>query len=478
MRRFVPALLAACMAAAPLPAAAFLLWSEEQERQIGAEEHPKMVAEFGGVYDEGEIGFWAAEIGARLVRNAGGADQSYTFTVLDSPVVNAFALPGGYVYVTRGLIALMNTEAELAGVLGHEIGHVTARHSAHRQGRATIANVLLGVLGAATGSEGLATQVGGLVGAGLLAQYTQEQEFEADRLGIASMAAAGWNSLAQADLLSSLLRESQLAQQIAGSGGPDAIQEFFASHPNTLTRVQRARATAQQTGGTGQDYGRASYLRHVDGMLWGDSPKQGYVRGQRFLHPDEGFAFEAPQGFRLVNQPAAVVAGGPNGARMVFDIAAKPRYGEPYEYLVQQWGAEAKLGEPQRLQVNGMPAATATATVQSQSGNLAARLVVLRHPTGRLYRMLFVAPPDRFPGLRQDFERAIHSFRVLPEAEARTLQPLRLRIVTVAPGDSVASLAARMAVEEHKEERFRVLNALEEGQTLRAGEQVKIVSTR
>lgn len=465
------------LAAAAPPAGALDLFmmSEDQEQALGAQEHPKMIAEFGGIYDDPELGFWVAQVGAQVAARSEYADRDFTFSLLDSPVVNAFALPGGYVYITRGLLALMNTEAELAGVLGHEIGHVTARHSAKRQSDATTANLLLGILGAATGSQQL-TQIGGLIGAGVLAQYSQGQEYEADQLGVRYMAEAGYNPLAQADLLSSLLREKRLAEEISGQSGANGIEQFFATHPNTLTRVQKAQALARETSGTGLPYGRDTFLRRIDGMVYGSSREQGFVKGQAFLHPVERFAFSFPEGFTIANRPSAVLGRSGDGALVRLDFAPKPRSNDPYRYLVEEWAAKANLRDAGRIDINGLPAATGATQIATQGGNLAAQLVVVRHSDGKLYRLLFAAPPNRAAALRDAFQRSTYSFRVLGESEAANLKPQRLRVVQVQPGDTVENLARRMDVPDNHLGRFMVLNALEPGQTLPAGARVKLVA--
>lgn len=478
MRR-LSALLLALLLAVPLaaPAAAqggFTLMSPEDERRLGAQEHQKIIRQFGGVYDDPEIGGWIATIGGRLVAASGSAEQ-YTFSVLDSPAVNAMALPGGYIYVTRGLLALANTEAEVAGVLAHEIGHVVARHTAHRHTSSVLANLGAGLLGALTGSQG-AAQLGQFLGAGFLAQYSQGQEFEADLLGVRYMAAIGYNPRAQADLLSSLNRERDLQESVRGAKG-NPLDGFFATHPNTLERVQRAAAAAAETGAPPDAfYGRNELLRRIDGLPYGDSARQGFVRGRDFLHPALRFAFTAPPDFRLVNQPQAVIAQGPGGALILFD-SVKPRRPDPLDHILGEWGAKLRLRDAERLQVNGNPGATAWAPgVQTKSGVRDVRMVAVRFPGGELYRFLFLTPTNLTARLAEDLQRTTYSLRPLGAEEAARLKGLRIRVVEVRPGDSVESLAARMTVEGMPVERFRALNGLDPGMALRPGEKVKIIA--
>jgi len=453
----------------------FTLMSPDEERRLGAAEHPKILQEFGGVYQDAEIGGWIAEIGGRLAAASGSPANQYTFTVLDSPVVNAMALPGGYVYITRGLLALANTEAEIAGVLAHEIGHVVARHTAQRHTNSVFASIGAGLLGALTGSD-LAAQLGQFVGAGLLAQYSQGQEFEADLLGVGYMSKVGYNPRAQADLLSSLNRERDLQEAVRGAKS-NPLEGFFATHPNTLERVQRAAGAAADTGAPPNAfYGRNELLRRIDGMPYGDSAAQGFVRGRTFSHPALRIEFAVPDGFRLVNQPQAVLAQGPGGALIRFDSARKAAHSDPLDHLVREFAGQLSLRGAERINVNGNPGATGAASVQTQAGPRDARLVVVRFPAGELYRFLFLTPPNLTAQLADELQRTTWSLRALTAEEAGKLTGLRLRVVQVQPGEDAERIAQRMAVDSHPVERFRVLNGLDSGMVLRPGEMVKIIA--
>jgi predicted Zn-dependent protease len=475
IRRFLLTLLTAgaLLATGAAPGRAQLppLMSEEQERELGAQAHPQIIAQYGGIYDDPKLGGYVALIGGRLMAAADLPGESYTFSVLDSDVPNAFALPGGYVYVTRGLLALMNTEAELAGVMGHEIGHVVARHSARRQSGALFGQLLAGAAAVLSGSSDVA-QIAGLIGQGALAQYSQKQEYAADELGIQYMRSAGWNPLAQADLLSSLKRQADLAEKIFGGGG-NPLGDFFATHPNTLERVQRAVNTARQ----GPDpmpteYGREAWLRHVDGLIFGGSPQNGYTRGRMFWHPELRFTFSVPAEWRMQNGATQVVAKGPDGV-MAFDGAHKPGRDDPADYIRHDWLPEARLQSLEGGTVNGLPAAFATARGQRRDGaEVLVRMAAIRIAPGKFYRFQFVDESGR---MGPAIEQSIRSFRRLSAAEADDVQPMRLRIFTVGRNDTVASLSSLMAVPDHKEEQFRVLNALEAGDALRPGDRVKIV---
>jgi predicted Zn-dependent protease len=452
------------------------LMSPAQERQVGASEHPKILRQFGGVYDDPKVGAWIARLGGRLVAASDLPREHFTFTVLDTDMANAFALPGGYVYITRGLLALTNTEAEVAGVLAHEIGHVTARHTAKRMNTAALANLGAAALGILTGSNA-ATQLGQVVGAGVVAQYSQGQELEADALGIRYMSRIGYDPMAQADMLASLGRARALEQKLAGRNGKEALAGLFASHPSTDERVRRATEAARQRRADrpGLVYGREAYLNAVDGMIYGDSPEQGFVRGRTFVHPKLRFTFTAPPEFELANRPGNVVGQDKNGGAFVFDLAPKLQARDALDYLRNEWAPRARLDGLERLHVNGMPAAAAHTRVRTQQGMRDLQLLAIDFGPGTIYRFIFLMPPGPAAGLTEEFQRTTYSFRRLSEAEAAKQKPYRIRIFQAGPGDSIASMARYMVLTEHPVERFRILNALPEGERLRPGDKVKVV---
>ena len=445
-----------------------------KEAIVGAEEHPKMLERFGGAYDDASVGGYIAEIGGRLVHHPEFANQRITITVLNSPEVNAFALPGGYVYLTRGLLALANSEAEVAGVLAHEIGHVAARHTAERFSRAMIAQLGTVVLGAVTESGQVADLA--RLGAGLyLAGYSREQEFEADLLGVRYLARTGYNPLAAESFLRSLGAEHAL-QALIEEEYDARNPGFFASHPRTVDRVRRAIDAANAAGASADaPRRRAEYLDRLEGLVFGDSAEQGFVRGRTFSHPLMRVSFTVPPGFRLVNTAQAVFAEGPDDSIIRFDAAADVR-ADPYVYLRREWGRGLNLRELERLTINGLEAATARARISRIGGARDLRLVAIRFDSETMHRLLFVTPSRLSAGLSTELRRTTHSVRRLSETEAGRLKPLRMRIETVRPGDTERTFAARMMVDEYPLEWFRTLNALQPGEPLRPGRRVKVIA--
>jgi predicted Zn-dependent protease len=463
----------------------FTAMSPAQERQVGSQQHPQVVAQFGGAYADPALQAYVDGIGERLAAVSELPNLEFTFTLLNSDVVNAFALPGGYVYITRGLLALADNEAELAGVMAHEIGHVTARHSAQRysrgvvaQGGVVIGSILAGILGGGAAAD-LVQQAGGVGAQAYLAGYSRDQEFQADELGIRYLAQAGYEPAAMSSFLEKLGQNDELARRLAGrEDAPDPASSWFATHPRTPDRVLRAveRASAATTGEGRID--RERYLAAIDGMIYGEDPSQGFVRDGVFVHPALRFAFETPPGFKLINTPAAVVGRGRDGL-MKFDGARVPQGRSMTEYVARDWARELGSGGLQDVdgfELRGMAAASATVAARLDDGRpVTVALAAIRTDGEQVYRFMFVSPGGLSPAQARAYEATVGSFRCLSAQEAAAVRPRRIAIVTVEPGEGVDELARRMAVDALPREQFEVLNGLDPGQALTPGEEVKLI---
>lgn len=450
--------------------------SASQELAIGRQQHPQIIKAFGGEYGTPEFRRYIDGIGQLLARTVERKNFKYKFTVLNSGIVNAFALPGGYIYISRGLLALAETEAEVAGVLAHELGHINALHHGRRQGQEMLAGLGVAIAGAAVGRE--VAELGSVVAQGALRSYSREHELESDTLALRYMARAGYDTGAMVEFLSKMRDDTRLEAKRLGKS-PDKADEFnyLATHPAPIERVRRASAQAAQYRVRNPIVGRDVYLRKIAGMLYGDDPEQGFVRGRVFVHPKLRFRFEVPKGFTLFNSDRAVIAKGPNDATIVFDSARKPSDGPVRYYLTDVWVPRARLQNVETLTVNGMEAATAITNAGTRSGQRNVRLLAIRKNLHTIYRFLFLTHPRDTRRWSTDFRRTSHSFRILSKAEADRFKPLRVRTVRVKRGDTDASLARRMANgDEFALERFRVLNGLRGNKRLRAGQLVKIVS--
>ncbi len=453
--------------------------SRADEMEVGRREHPKILKEYGGRYDDRRIDAYVRDIGLGLVRVSEVAGLPYTFTVLNDDKVNAFALPGGYIYITRGLLALAGNEAEMAGVLAHEIGHITARHTAQRYSQAMATNLSLQLLSAIGGSAGMPAGLGSLVSFGaqaVLQGYSREQELEADMLGVRYMVRAGYDAKAMVTFFSKMEAHKRLVAVV--SGDPKAAQPFhiMSSHPRTGKRVIQAIGLAKAAPAGRPLLRRETYLAHIDGLLFGDDPKQGIRKGRLFLHPKLRFRFQVPPNFVLFNSPAKVIARGPGGAVIAFDMAPAGKAKEVRNlaaYLANTWG----LKKIERITVNGMEAATGEKKIWSRKGSrMDARLVAIREHAERIYRFVFITPPALTQGLALGLQRTTYSFRPLSPRQAATIKPLRLTVITAGGDDTAATLAKRMPFEKFRLEWFETLNGLRSGQALIPGSRVKIVT--
>ncbi len=462
----------------------------EEEAKIGREQHPQVLAEFGGAYANPRLTAYVQKLGEALVARSENAGQPFVFTVINSDIYNAFALPGGYVYVTRGLLALMSNEAEFASVVGHEIGHVTARHTAERVSRGQAASIFTGILGLGvavlTGSQGagnLASQASEGGAAVWLAGFSREQEFEADKLGVRYMAAEGYDPREAADMLSKLGEASRLEARMLGRPAEAADQfSILQSHPRTADRVVAATDTARSQGmkvAANPRLGENEYLNAIDGMAYGGDADSGFARANVFTHPKLRIRFEAPAGFRIANGEDAVRAIGPDGASIKLDSAPAGAASDPSAYLTGVWAKGAPLQNVERITINGMQAATAALRLRGQSGTADLRLVAIRHPDGTIYRMVMASPTPVAGKFTEAFRRTTYSFRALTEAEARSAEPLRIRVVAVQRGDTQESMARRMATQDGFDlDRFRIYNGLKAGEALTPGQRVKIVADK
>jgi predicted Zn-dependent protease len=428
-------------------------------------EHQRVLSAYGGAYEDPKLHAKLTSVINRLVATSDRPDLSYKVTILNSPAVNAFALPNGQLYVTRGLLGLANDSAEVASVMSHEMAHVIARHAATREEQARKTELISNV------NDMLSDpQVGAMALARskiALASFSRSQEFEADSIGVGIAARSGFDPFGASRLLASMGHNAELRAAIHG-GDPRSL-DFLSSHPATPERVKNAAVTAHQLATASTERDKAAYLASINGMIYGEDPVDGFVRGRRFLHPKLGFTFMAPEGFVLDNTAQAVL-GMKEGAGQALrlDVVKVPAEQSLIEYLNSGWIENIENGSVEELVVNGFLTATATAT----GNQWAFRLYVVRFGN-EVYRFIFAAK-NRTPEADHTFRESIQTFRRLSPQEIST-KPLRLKIVKVQPGDTVETLATRMALLDHQVERFRVLNGLGSDEGLKAGDLVKII---
>jgi predicted Zn-dependent protease len=453
----------------------------QSDKAQGAKAHPDLLAEFGGALSGPQASYVEA-VGKTIALQSGlsNARGDFTVTLLNSSVNNAFAVPGGYVYVTRQLAALMNNEAELAGVLGHEVGHVAARHSAKRQ-QAAQRNSILGALGSVLSGALLGDSGFGQIGQRIFSQgsqlltlrFSRTQELEADKLGITYLRKAGYDPRAMATVLESLARQNALEAQLRGNSASQ-VPAWASTHPDPASRVRDAQRTAgaAASGITNRD----KFLTGINGLIYDDDPRQGLVDGRKFTHPELRFTFEAPQGFYMVNGTSAVAITGQSGKAQF----GSGRYdGNLDRYVASVFASLGGSGQSapaaQTLEsttVNGIPARYGVARAQTSSGQVDVAVFAYDFGGGKAYHFVTMSQA----GGAGVFNAMFRSMRRINATEAGTLKPRKLSVVTVKAGDTVQSLAARMAYRDAPAERFLVLNGLQSGAPLTPGQKVKLVT--
>jgi predicted Zn-dependent protease len=461
MSRFHTAAPAATPATKPVRAAAAPSPAAERE-------HERILASYGGAYDDPKLEGLITKTVNRLVAVSERPDLTYKVTILNSGAVNAFALPTGQLYVTRGLIALANDTSELSSVLSHEMAHVLAKHAAIREDQAKQAAIVTRVV-KEMGNDPDITALALAKSKLTMASFSRAQEFEADGIGVGISARAHFDPYGASRFLTSMERNAALK---AGRTSIDPrSQDFLSSHPATPERVQNAQANARQYNSPeGGERDHETYLAAIDNIVYGEDPSEGFVRGRRFLHPKLGFTFQAPESFTLDNTAQAVIGVREGGEQaMRFDVVRVPADQSLGDYLNSGWMENVDKATTEQLTINGFPAASVTA----HGDQWQFRVYALRFGSD-VYRFIF-ATKQKTTESERNARETVRSFRRLTLGEIQAARPLRIKVITVQPGDTVESLSHRMAGVDRPEERFRVLNGIDEHGKVKVRDRDKIV---
>jgi predicted Zn-dependent protease len=431
-------------------------------------EHERILASYGGAYDDPKLEALISKVVDRLVAASERPDQAYKVTILNSGAVNAFALPTGQLYVTRGLIALADDTSELSSVLSHEMAHVLQKHAAIREDQARQAAIVARVVTDMSNDPDVTAFT--LAKSKLtMASFSRTQEFEADDMGVAISARAHFDPFGAARFLMSMERNAELK---TGKTSLDPrAQDFLSSHPATPERVMRAQASARQYNSSeNKERDREDYLSAIDNIVYGEDPSEGFVRGRRFLHPKLGFTFQAPENFTLDNTAQAVIGVREGGTQaMRFDVVRVPSEQSLGDYLNSGWMEGVDKATTEETTVNGFPAASTTA----QGDQWQFKVYAMRF-NGDVYRFIF-ATKQKTTESDRNVRETVNSFRRLTLDEIQAARPLRIKVITVQPGDTVELLSHRMGGVDHPTERFRVLNGLDAHAQVKVRDRVKVV---
>lgn len=464
--------------------------SEESELAQGQKAHQQVLQEYGVVQDP-KLQAYVNTLGQRLAKLSHRNQLQWHFTVLDSPEINAFALPGGYVYVTRGIMAYLGSEADLAGVIGHEIGHVTARHGAQqatRQQDAGLGLLAATVLGAVLESQGMAgagqavNQVSQTVASGYIASYGREQELQADGLGAEYLARSAYDPRIMINVIKVLKDQERFAaDQARAEGRPaPAPSNWLASHPSNDQRLQTITELADQypskSQGSYADEGRARYLQAISGMDFGDSAAQGVTRGRNFYHAALGIAITAPPGWKIQNEAAQLtLVNAAHDAALVMK-SAPAQAGKSHDDIIRSLFKPSQ-GSSERLTLNGLPATHFSgARTNAQGQAQALEVTLVSGPARALYLLNYTAKnATALQRARSQLQEAQNSFRALSTAEQAAARAWTIKTVPY-PRGGFAELARHSPLSS-AEPQLRLINGFYGGGEPQPGQLVKTIAT-
>ena len=466
-------------AGAPARAGLFGI-SDKQEVDIGRRMHAEIVQTMG-VYNNPELQEYVNSVGQRLAKKSNRPALDYTFTVLDTDDVNAFAIPGGFIYISRGILPYLSSEAELAAVLGHEIGHVTARHASQQQSQGTLANIAGLATAIVTGQPALASLTS-VAGEAVIRGYGRDMELEADRLGAEYLARTGYDPNAVIRVVSTLKDQERFEVISAKQEGrqPRIYHGLFATHPDNDTRLQQAVTAAASVAGraTGKTENETEFMRRLDGVAWGTSREQGVVRGSRLYHGGMGFTVAFPSGWAVENGADRILAAPPakDSLLTVQTAAIPPKLADPRAFVSRGLLGGRSLREAEELEINGLPAFTAVAGgAQSPFGLKPARVVAIKY--GNLYYVFMGVSrgAGRVPDADRLFLSAAQTFRRLRSEELERAEPDRIRIIEAPAGTTLAALAQGSPLKRYPVEQLRLFNRLYPKGEPEPGQLLKIV---
>jgi predicted Zn-dependent protease len=476
MRKGILLLAAAAVALTPA-AAQRARYLDPRDVAEAQREHAEVVQELGGA-ETGPRAAYVESVGRRVGAYSGVANpgQALHFTTLNSAVENAFSVPGGYVYVTRQLMAIMDDESQLAFALGHEVGHIAANHAHIRQQYAqrNPLGVFGQIVGAILGPSIFSNVIAARAKMDTLS-FSREQEYQADTLGLRYMIAAGYDPAGAPGILAALSRASAIETRVQGRSNRQT-PEWARTHPLTENRLQRALAEARGTGRLGAGIrNRDAFLSRLEGAYVDDDPAQGIIDGPTFTHPDLRIQFSVPSGYLMQNGTYAVTVSGSAGKAQF----SGGRYNGTLEnYILRVFEGltrgqmQLSIPPPQRLMINGMPAALTTTRVNTNSGTLDVSVIAYQWDAERVYHFVTITPGGYGIG---PFSPMVNSLRRVSAQEAAAIRPRVIHVVSVGSGDTLQSLAARMAYRDYQLDRFLALNGLSANSRLAPGQKVKLI---
>ena len=455
--------------------------TEDQEIEgMGERYHPHLVRHYGGEYDDPKLKAYVVSVGERLARVSHRDDLVYHFTILDTPLINAFATPG-YVYITRGMLAYLGSEAELAAVLGHELGHITARHSVRQHTKGTLAAILANVIASSGNNTGW-VDLSQFVSTAVIRGYGRKYELEADQLGAEYLARSGYEPSKILDVLRVLKDQESFEKQLAKEQGrePNVYHGIFATHPDNDLRLQEAvnAASELQKSTLDPEVNRAVYLEQIDGMTFGASEKQGVVRNSRFYHLDLGITFALPEAWNTKNLPDHLAAYNKGNTLMiVLVVEDRNRRHTPQDFLTRRYRKSIVEGSLKPLDAEMVGWTALLKNSNTPYGRQPLSRIAVLFSNKRVYRFLAATKDDgEFDQADSVFMETIQSLRPLKDAEHELAKPKKIKLVRIKEGDSFADLVKDSSLSDHAEETLRLINGRYPDGNPEPGELVKNVN--
>jgi predicted Zn-dependent protease len=447
-----------------------VLMSEAQEIELGKSADPQIIQQYG-LYPDKELQAFITEQGKKMAAISHRPNIEYNFRIVDSDILNAFAVPGGYVYFTRGIMAHFNNEAEFAGVLGHEIGHIAARHSVAQQ-----RNAILGQLGiiagviiapdlaqfAETASQGV-----GL----LLLKFGRDAERESDRLGVEYSTKIGYDATQMANFFQTLQRQSE-------ASGSQELPSFLSTHPNPGDRYNTvsklAKEWKQKLNLTTAQENRNTYLKRIEGLIYGEDPQQGYVENNAFYHPVLKLQFPIPQNWSYINSPTAFQMAPKDGkAMMMLTLAQGKTLREAADSILSKYRLQAV--EAKEVSVNGLNALAFIADQKQEQQTLRTLSYVIQH-NNNLYHLIGVSTLADFNTYSSSFSNTMQNFRQLTDPSKLNKKPERVRVKAVNQSASLEQALRGFGVDQKRHEEMAVLNGMKLKDKLASGTLIKIIA--
>ena len=450
----------------------FVMMSEQDELNLGSQTYQQVLKQYP-IYKDEKLRAYVQQVGEKVASNSHRSNLQYQFTVVDSADINAFALPGGYIFINRGLLAYLNSEAELAAVLGHEVGHVTARHGVRQQSQSQAWNILgqLVAIGTGVGAAGDLTNV---VGSAVVTGYGRDMELEADGLGAQYLARSGYDPQAMIQVVEVLKSQDDFARDQAIKNGQPVkdtgYHGLFDTHPDHDTRLQQVVGPAHALQGAQQVVNKKVFLEHLEGMPIGDSADQGVRRGQQFYHAELDFTVSIPQGWELLNRPDAVVIHSADQQAFIALTMGEFDEGLTPEEMLRKMVGDQRLAMQESFKQGGFSAVTAVA-----AGNPARRVALIVKDKQVFMFVAAVKGRGSLESEDSQFMAVIHSFRALKKAELKLAQPAVIHVIEVKAGQSLESLAKTADLPDDKVARIRLLNGLYPSGEVKPGDMLKLV---